>query len=244
MRDLCTELKKLSKIATTSGGKGEFNHVGLSAANLGNHFSKIASSISSVRSGLLSKSESEIQKDETKLILPLKRRQPFAKAVMMDEVWRATEDVGRFKLKREKVYDDIGHWKWNWSFDGVPMIIKNKAVGFAMDKIAFAKGTERFAYRFQELDDREKLVGKNLVAKETKGVRDESKKRRFHKQFCRVQWLAADMAKEFNNAVYKTPSLKAESHVEPPKINFGKCSVYRYNDKDSEQSASILVENF
>ena len=164
----------------------------------------------------------------------------------MDDAWKATKDVNRFKLKRERSYDDFGNFKDNWAFHWVPMIIKNKAVGFAMDKIAFAEGTERFAYRFQELDDREKLVGKNLVAKEIKGVRDESKKRQFHKQFCRVQRRAADLAKQFNKAIFKTQSLKPESRDDPnpPKITFAKCSVYRYKDKDSEQSASILVENF
>ena len=125
-------------------------------------------------------------------------------------------------------------------------MMNKKTVGFAMDKIAFGKGTERLAYRFKELDDTSKTVGKLLVAKETKGVRIESKKLKFHEQFCHVQREAREAAKKFNKVILKTQTLKPASYGDPgpPNINFIKCSVYRYFDNDSEQEASILVENF
>ena len=235
------ELKKLSKIATKFGGKGEFNHAGLSAASLGAGFSKIASSMSSVRSGLLSKSTSEIQKDETKSVVPLSKRQSFAKSVLNGEAWKATENVSRYKLTRDKSKDGQGG---DWKFSRVPMIIKHKAIGFAMENIPFGNGTERFAYRFRELDSNETFVGKRLVAKETKGVRNELKRRQFHKQFCLVQLKAADLAKKFSNAIYKTQSLITASPggQGPPKMIFLKCCIYLHEDNRS--SRTILVENY
>lgn len=245
-----TELKALSDTAKVYGGNGEFNHAGLSAANLGDGFSKIASSMSTVRSGLLSKSKDEVQKDDkTKLVIPLRKRQPFKKSVSVGEAWKAIDNVRRFKLKKEKRnIDQDDKDEVVYGVCEVSLINRKTAIGFAMEKVPFEKGTERFAYRFQEIDTKGKLVGNFLVAKETKGVREVSKKLKFYIQFCKVQSMASEFAKNFNRAIYKTRSLKPlerGGHA-PPTISFVKCSMYQYNDNndDSGQRLSILVETF
>lgn len=94
------QLQALSNAAKKNGGNGEFNHAGLSAANLGDGFSKLASSMSTVRSGLLPKAESDIQRDdEAKLVVPLIQRQSFAKS--MDNCWKVLNYVIRCKLDLE-----------------------------------------------------------------------------------------------------------------------------------------------
>lgn len=122
---------------------------------------------------------------------------------------------------------------------------QHKTVGFAMEKVAFGKGTERLVYRFTEIDAKGEFIGKTLVAKETKGVRDETKKFSFHENFSRVQITASRLAKQFNIDVHKTPTLRPinEHDQGPPKINFVKCSVYEY-ENDRGEIAGILVENF
>ena len=236
-----SELKCLSDTANIYGGNGEFNHAGLSAANLGDGFSTIASSMSTMRSGLLSKSDDEAQKyDEAKPIVPLKERQSFTKSI--DESFKVLRDVSRCKLNLKQWEEDRNNDN-TWYV--VPMINNKKATGFAMDNVAFGKGTERLAYRFQEVDCTGKLIGKLLVAKETKGVHDERKKFGFHEHFCRIQITAAVFAEQFNHATRKTPSLKPKDPDDPmpPTIEFTKCSVYEYKNRVGEQ-AGILVENY
>ena len=134
------KLKKLSDVADSNGGNGEFNHAGLLAAKLGDGFSKIASSMSTVRSGLLSKSEDDVQRDDFKPIVPLKERQNFHKSVSDGGAWKTTEYVSRFMMNKKKNKSDQSDDWYNIS------MINKKAVGFAVDKIAFAKGAERLAY--------------------------------------------------------------------------------------------------
>ena len=87
-----TVLETLSCTVKECGGIGEFNHAGLSAANIGNSFSQIASSISTMRSRLLSKIDSDVQKDETKPVIPLKQRKSFAKT-KDDSIQKVTNNV-------------------------------------------------------------------------------------------------------------------------------------------------------
>ena len=66
------ELEILSTAVNEWKSIGKFNHVGLSAAKIGNSFSEIASTMSTVRSDLLSKIDSEAQKDdEATPVIPL-----------------------------------------------------------------------------------------------------------------------------------------------------------------------------
>ena len=247
------ELEILSTTANTSGSNGTFNHAGLSAAKIGNSFSEIASSMSTVRSGLLSKITEEVQKDdEAKPVIPLKKRRSLKKTLTID--WQTvTKDVERYKLDLD-LWENISNKRTGYNHEAWKQIDfsadfkkkkKTRTVGFKFDKIAFGKGTERFAHRFIEIDANGKHVGKLHVAKETKGVREETKKFAFHENFCRIQITAKRLAKQFNTDVHKTPSLRPldDSDQGPPKIKFAKCSVYQYTN-DSEETAGMLVENF
>lgn len=56
---------------------------------------------------------------------------------------------------------------------------------------------------------------------------------------------AADLARLFNNAIYKTPSLRPLRSYDPAvhKISFVKCFVYEYS-KENGEKAGILVKHF
>ena len=230
-----TEIKKLSRAAETHGGKGEFKHAGLSAANLGDGFSKIASSMSTVRSGLLSKTDSEAKReDEAKIVVPLKKRQSFTKS--RNDSFLVLEGVSRFRFQIEQWEIDRDMER---SWLEIEFQERTRSTGFMMDNIPFGKGQERLAYRFQEVNTSGKLIGKRFVAKETKGIHDETKKFLFHMHFCRIQTTATYLSKEFNKAMFKTPSLK----LNPPKIEFVKCSIYQYINNETEKVA-VLVEKY
>jgi hypothetical protein len=235
-------LEEMVNISKSYGGRGEFNHAGLSAASLGDGFSSLSSSMSTVRSALLSTVKEDHADDNITAVVPLNQRMSFSKS--MDDCWKVRTGVKRYKFNLQEWKRDRRNENCVWY--PVPMLAKGKPCGFAMDKVAFEKGSERRAYRFQEIDKNGKLIGKLLVAKETKGrIENEKKKYEFHEQFCRIQTTAAELASRFNRAVSITPLLRPLNTDDPtlPKISFVKCSVYGYTKIDGIP-AGILVEHF
>ena len=234
-----SELKILSSTAESHGSKGEFIHAGLSAANLGDGFSKISSSMSTVRSGLLSTIDFEAEKvDEAKIVVPLKERQSFSKSMVNS--WKMSSNVSRWQFNLA-AWEDKCENVWY----EVKMLNVKKAVGFMMDNVPFGKGRERLAYFFKEMDANGESIGKRLVAKEKKGINDEKKKFDIHELFCRIQVTARELSKAFNKAILKTPLLKPINQYGaiPPKIIFLNSSVYEYMNNDSKR-AGILVESY
>lgn len=140
------------------GDKGVFNHSGLSAANLGDGFSSLSSSMSTLRSGLLTPLSKATN------IVPLNHRQSFT--MSMDDCWKVCDGVRRYKFDSQEWENDRCNKKAVWY--PVPILVKGNARGFAMDNVVFRKGSERRAFRFQDIDQNGKAFGKMLVAKKPK----------------------------------------------------------------------------
>lgn len=110
----------------------------------------------------------------------------------------------------------------------------------AMNKKVFGEGAERYAFRFFEVgEDGKTVVGKPLVAKESRLVLDggEKHRKRFVQTFCRTQQLARRIADEFNA---KLDSLNRIDKA-TPRVAFLDCSVYELNDNYLGKQ-SVLVE--
>jgi len=122
------------------------------------------------------------------------------------------------------------------------------AMGVAMKRNPFGEGSERFAFQFFELaDDYRTIVGKSLVAKEsrfffTKGKNCSPKetwnlREKFVKTFCSAQQQARVVADAFNAKLDAMPNLDPFT----ARVSFVNCSVYYINDKELGKIA-VLVE--
>jgi len=108
-----------------------------------------------------------------------------------------------------------------------------------MNKKVFGEGAERYAFRFFEVgEDGKTVVGKPLVAKESRLVLDggEEHRNRFVRTFCQTQQLARRIADEFNE---KMDSLHIDKAT--PRVSFLDCSVYELDDINLGKQ-SVLVE--
>jgi hypothetical protein len=166
-------LKMLSSVATQFGASGEFNHAGLCAANLGRGFSAISSTMSSLRDGLLSSTLANAEEKDDREVIALKNRQSLAKSRSDCQRFVNGIEMYTFNQKKWEQYE----YPWHRA------LMRRGVVGFELDKIPFGRGAERLAFRFQEVDKFGNLVGKMMVAKESKKVRDEEKKLLFHEIF-------------------------------------------------------------
>ena len=226
-------LNGLVATAVQKGAQAEFSHAGLAAASLGGGFSSISSTMSSLRDGLLSSAGDDHEKQDARKIVLLKNRESLAKST--DSCRTISSGVYRYKFKQDQW--DLRQEPWLQ----VPLLNKS-AVGFQMDKIPFGMGRERFGFRFQEVNSRGDLIGKVMVAKESRCVED-AKRVEFHAHFCRAQQKAGDLATLFNKAVMKTPELRPIHDFDrTPVIAFVKCHIYVVKDCTGRQEGR-LVEN-
>jgi hypothetical protein len=228
------KLSRMADIAKLHGAQGVFNHAGLSAASLGQGFSIISSTMSSLRDTMLSTVGAEEEKDDPRKIVKLKYRESLAKS---REYCRKVNYVRRYRFDQKE-------WaRYNDPWKSVPLKNRN-AIGFEIEDIPFGMGAERLAFRVQEVNAKGDLVGAVMVAKESKKIRNEKTKLQFHQDFCKTQLEAGELARLFDKAVRKLPSLKPVHDGERlPKIVFLKCHVYVFKD-ESGKEAGVLVENF
>jgi hypothetical protein len=125
------------------------------------------------------------------------------------------------------------------SYDVAPMQ-HSMAKFVAINKKVFGEGAERYAFRFFEVgEDGKTVVGKPLVAKESRLVLDggEEHRDRFVRTFCQTQQLARRIADEFN---LKLDSLYRVDKA-TPRVTFLDCSVYELDDVNLGKK-SVLVE--
>jgi Alpha-kinase family len=116
----------------------------------------------------------------------------------------------------------------------------------AVCKKPFGEGGERFAHRFYEVaSDGVSIVGKPLVAKESRFVvEDENKndngqaRHRFVKEFCKGQQLALRLADEFNARLDQLHRVDDAT----PRVSFLNCSVYKIEDLTGKLKY-VLVED-
>lgn len=205
--------------------KATFAQSRLSTAQLGAAFSSISTSMTATRTEALSSA-------------------PRVKKV----VQLRSKSVPQAQRKFQ-VYDrSVSRWRYDheedsWPWTGLPFK-NNTASGFDMEIEPFGMGAERLAYMFHEIDASHKRLGKPMVAKESIAIDDEERKVDFHENFCRVQYKASLLAKEFNKVVARAPSLSpVDSSMRVPLVEFLKCNVYEYTADDG-MKCGLLVEDF
>eukprot|EP00984_Skeletonema_dohrnii_P012994 scaffold5340_cov85-Skeletonema_dohrnii-CCMP3373.AAC.2 len=227
------QLKYLVDAATEHGAEGQFNHAGLSPAELSTTFHTMATSMTTTRTELLS--------NKTKRTKTEKRY----------TMRKSYNDVDLVPLRRET--KNVSRWRYDnrtqppWK---KVEFLNSDARGFEVAQDPFGKGAERLAYMFYEIKKKQigsgyEKVGKSLVAKNSIYNEDERSKEKFHTDFCRSQQKAWELALQFNRAVAKAPLLKpAKDEVSlPPPIEFLQCNVYDYEDHWGAK-CGLLVEKF
>lgn len=150
-------------------------------------------------------------------------------------------------MVRRKIYNE------NW--DGVRMVhsyenasLQNPEAEYvAFAKGPFGEGTERFAHRFYGIaGDKRTVVGKPMVAKESKfvldkaldGVGDELQRKKFVRLSCKTQQCARRLSIKFNR---KLDTIK-RVHPQTPRVHFLDCYIYELDDIKVGTS-SVLVED-
>lgn len=227
------QLKSLVDAAKNQGSDGQFNHAGLSSAELSITFSTMATSMTTTRTELLS---TKPKRPRTEKRFNMRKNYNDVELVPLR---RETKNVSRYR------YDSRNRHPWR-----KVEFLNRDADGFEVAQEPFGKGAERLAYMFYEIKQKAnsssfEKVGKNMVAKDSIYNEDEQSKERFHTDFCRSQQKAWDLALQFNREVEKAPLLKpAKDEVSlPPPINFLQCNVYEYEDHFGVKCA-LLVEPF
>eukprot|EP00985_Skeletonema_marinoi_P016532 scaffold8922_cov219-Skeletonema_marinoi.AAC.11 len=227
------QLKYLVDAATEHGAEGQFNHAGLSPAELSTTFHTMATTMTTTRTELLS--------NKTKRTKTEKRY----------TMRKSYNDVDLVPLRRET--KNVSRWRYDnrtqppWK---KVEFLNSDARGFEVAQDPFGKGAERLAYMFYEIKKKQigsgyEKVGKSMVAKNSIYNEDERSKEKFHTDFCRSQQKAWELALQFNRAVAKAPLLKpAKDEVSlPPPIEFLQCNVYDYEDHWGAK-CGLLVEKF
>lgn len=227
------QLKNLVDTAKQHGAEGQFNHAGLSPAELSTTFHTMATTMTTTRTGMLS---NKTKRPKTEKRYTMRKNYNDVDLVPLR---RETKNVSRFR------YDNRTRPPWR----KVDFLNKN-ACGFEVAEDPFGKGAERLAFMFYEIKKKNvgsgyEKVGKSMVAKNSIYTEDERSKEKFHTDFCRVQQKAWELAVQFNRAVMKAPLLKpAKNEVSlPPPIQFLKCNVYEYEDYLGA-TCGLLVEQF
>lgn len=227
------QLRYLVDAATEHGAEGQFNHAGLSPAELSTTFHSMATSMTTTRTELLSTNKTKLPKTEKRYNM----RKNY-NDVDLVPLRRETKNVTRWR------YDNRMRHPWR-QVD----FLNKEACGFEVAQDPFGRGAERLAYMFYEIKKKRgsgyDKVGKSLVAKDSIYAEDEQSKEKFHTAFCRVQQKSWELALQFNREVMKAPLLKpAQDEVStPPPIKFLQCNIYEYEDHLGVK-CGLLVENF
>jgi hypothetical protein len=136
-----------------------------------------------------------------------------------------------------KVWHD-NEGKRRFTYEVAPL--QNPSTRFvALHKKAFGEGAERYAFRFFEVGVDLQVLGKPLVAKESRLVLDGGKAGRdkFVRTFCESQQLARRLASEFNRRLDTLRRVDSRT----PRVSFLDCSIYELDDMNLGKQ-KILVE--
>eukprot|EP00951_Prasinocladus_malaysianus_P031837 scaffold307385_cov43-Prasinocladus_malaysianus.AAC.1 len=120
------------------------------------------------------------------------------------------------------------------------MHLPENILGVAMRIKYFGEGAERIVRRFSLVDKMNNVVGKRMVAKESRFIEEVNNVdlKQFHQVFCRTQLKAQSFAEEFNRRLAGIPVLAADT----PRVSFLSCAVYMVNDIGSGR-IGLLVED-
>lgn len=232
-------LEKMVEAAKEFGANATFELPSMTSSSLGEVFTSVASSVTTMQSEMtdIVTGRQCAVRDVTRE--SRRKANEALKCVNSNEFWiYPIEKVVRTVY--EEWYE--GRDK-NTSFTITGL--QNEAARYvAMAKGPFGEGVERFAFRFFELaEDGQTIVGKPLVAKESRlllseDIRaDETERKKFVRTFCSTQQLARRLAGEFNEKLEKTHRVDKST----PQVAFLNCSVYQLDDK-LQGKTSVLVE--
>jgi Alpha-kinase family len=238
-RDEFGLLNRMAEAAADYGVKAAFRLPSMTSSSLGQVFTSVAS--------VLTSTQTEMTDLDTLKQRKVRRvsRESKTKA---SEASREVSDDDFWIYPRNRVVRLV-YKEWlegrerNREFSDAPLQADGASY-VALSKCSFGEGAERNAFRFYEVaTDRKTIVGKALVAKESRMIlaseksADEKARWVFVKTFCSTQQLARRLADEFNQKLEKS------GRVDPrtPTIAFLDCTVYQLVDKNFGK-ASVLVE--
>ena len=232
-----TTLEEMVDEASDYGAKASMNLPSRSAGALGNVLGTFATSITST---------------QTEMTCVASLKQQRVKAVTRESMRKANESITRVSDSDFFIYDQLSvqrlvykEWfegkKRCHSFEPAPL--QNRDAHYvAMHESTFGEGAERFAFRFFEVGaDRKSVIGKPLVAKESRfivnGYDTEEARKQFVNTFCQTQQLARRIAIEFNAKLDELNCVGEST----PRVSILDCSVYIIDDINMGQN-SVLVE--
>jgi len=230
-------LQAMVDAATDYGAVANFRLPSMTSMGIGDAFSLTATSVT-------------ITKTEMTDVITLKQRK--VRDVLRESRMKAALNIEHvsqedfFIYPRNRVKRTIyKEWyegrKRHSVFEEAPL--QNPEAEFvAIHREAFGEGAERIVFRFYEVaDDGGTIIGRPLVAKESRLVLDEhqneNERKKFVRTFCETQQISRRLAEKFNEKVGGMPAVDPKT----PKVTFLDCSIYQLDDLNIGKQ-SVLVE--
>jgi hypothetical protein len=233
-------LKGMVDVAADYGVKAELCTPSMNTLSLGEAFTSVATSVTSTITEMTD--ISTLKQSKVRDILRESRTSASTHitTVSSTDFW-----IYGLRSIQRKVYSEFweegpnGERKLSKCFEEMPLQ-NTEARYVAFAKEAFGEGAERFAFRFFELSfDAQTIVGKPLVAKESRFILEDDTRARdkYVHTFCSTQQLARRLAKEFNDKLNKLRRVDPKT----PRISFLDCSIYELDDINLGKQ-KVLVE--
>ena len=231
-------LESMVDTAKDYGVKAFFQLPSNTSSDLGSVFTSAATSLSTSQTEM-----TDVRTMRQQAIREVLRESRRLAAIPISEVSEAEFFLYPLDNVTRTVYSEIiVDGRRSKTFETVSMINPDtRYVAFC--KEVFGEGAERFAYRFYELAaDRKTILGKPLVAKESRLVLDteytDTRARElFVKTFCETQQLARRIGEKFNRKLDKLRRVDPRT----PRVKFLDCSIYKISDVNTGDQ-SVLVE--
>lgn len=234
-------LQRMVDAANDYGATSEFKLPSMTSSSLGTLFTSVATSLTTTQTemtdlGTLKQRKVRNVERESKT-----KASECLTYINDDDFWvYGINDVNR-KIYKERV--DATGMKEVY-YENVPLQHPD-ARYVAISKGPFGEGAERFAFRFYEVaTDRETIVGRPLVAKESRmvletegGVTENDARKKFVEKFIMTQQIARRLAVKFNDKLMASNRV----HEDTPQVSFLDCSIYELDDETTGK-ASVLVE--
>jgi Mg-chelatase subunit ChlD len=226
-------LQEMTHVANNYGSLGAFQLPSLSRSGLGAAMSSIATSLTESQSQTNNWMNDGQQRQMRKVLRENRKEIPL----LTEEV-----NADEFTIYRD---EHVTHMEFIDDMFQERPLQNEGAKGVAIKKVAFGEGTERNAFQFFEVAaDNKTVVGKPLVAKESRYVMDTygpeavAKMDKFVRRFCRIQRQAAKTAEAFNAKLDTIQNLDSET----ARVSVLPCSVYYVNEPSRGGRIPYIVE--
>jgi hypothetical protein len=231
-------LERMVAAADDFGARAEFSRPSMTSTAIGEVFSSVATSVSST--------QLELTDANTKKQRRVRAVERESKRKASTNITKVSESdffiYGSTRINRS-VYKEWHEGRvLRKAYETVPLQHLD-ACFVAFAKGPFGEGAERMAYRFFELArDGKSIVGKHMVAKESRlildeNVANEAARKKFARTFCSTQQLARRLSKEFNDKLDRTRRVD----IKTPRVNILDCSIYELDDIELGK-LTVLVE--